>query len=203
MPMPAKTLVRRHLRGNHGRVFTQPGPNAVAELCLAGTASSANQVSADAPPRHCEFSLCEGFPMPARRLRGRESWRRRWKPFKKANLTRNRETTHPSRTCSPTISGQRLETTSRPKPQRSRIRSIYADMYSQRTSVMCKLKPRLHEHCALTLVLLPGQQIKMHMRWEFTRNVRWRPLGVMNYSPALLVWRPIAGCFSRIRILRS
>ena len=49
-------------------------PNAVAELCLAGTASSANQVSADATPRHCEFSPCEGFPMPARRLRGRESW---------------------------------------------------------------------------------------------------------------------------------
>jgi len=100
--------------------------------------------------------------------------------FHKADLTTNRETTHPSRTCSPTISAQRLETTPSPEPQRSRVRSIHADMYGRRTSVTRQLKPRLHEHCALTLVLLPGQQINMHMRWESPRYVRWRPLRAMN-----------------------
>jgi hypothetical protein len=60
------------------------------------------------------------------------------------------------------------------------ICSIDADVDSQRTPVAYELKPRLQERCAETSVLQPGQQINMHMRRVFPRDVRRSRLGVMN-----------------------
>jgi hypothetical protein len=55
------------------------------------------------------------------------------------------------------ISGQWLKSAPRPEPQRSHVRSIDADVHSQRIFVSCDFEPRLHEHRTVTLMSQPGQ----------------------------------------------
>jgi Ca2+/Na+ antiporter len=94
-----------------------------------------------------------------------------------------------------------LETAPRPELQRSQVGAIDANVHSQRTPVACEIKPRAQKHCTESLVLQPRQEIQMDVRREFARDVRRRPLRMMNHSMALLVCRPIAGPSLGIEVL--